>query len=207
MGSQSVTWESLSLRRMAWKAASSMVSFVICDVIAAKETATPWLDLVPDRPSKQLAQSLSQPRGKRTVATHLKRHAGIAGRNKERSSPRVVPKEALADPVWLAAAIKSLPLTLVAPRPLEEAISTAGGVSFEALDDRLMFRSFPGVFCAGRNAGLGGTDRRISAHGLCGDRTYLTAAQPPSGPTNIACIVCEKYGSPSIRREEPILPE
>ncbi len=125
-----------------------MVSSATRDVIAAKETATLWLDLVPDRPSKQLAQSLSQPRGKRTVATHLKRHAGIAGL-KAGLLHEIVPKEALADPVRLAAAIKSLPLTLVAPRPLEEAISTAGGVSFEALDDRLMLRSFPGVFCAG----------------------------------------------------------
>jgi predicted flavoprotein YhiN len=60
-----------------------------------------------------------------------------------------MPKEILADPIRLAAAIKSLPLTLIAPRPLAEAISTAGGVSYEALDTRLMLRSFPGVFCAG----------------------------------------------------------
>ena len=53
------------------------------------------------------------------------------------------------DPARLAAAIKSLPLRLVSPRPLEEAISTAGGVRFEALDSRLMVRALPGVFCAG----------------------------------------------------------
>jgi predicted flavoprotein YhiN len=40
-------------------------------------------------------------------------------------------------------------LRLVAPRPLEEAISTAGGVPFEALDERLMIRALPGLFCAG----------------------------------------------------------
>jgi predicted flavoprotein YhiN len=60
-----------------------------------------------------------------------------------------VPKEQFADPVRLAAAIKSLPLRLVAPRPLEEAISTAGGVPFEELDGRLMVRALPGLFCAG----------------------------------------------------------
>ena len=54
-----------------------------------------------------------------------------------------------ADPTRLAAAIKALPLRLIAPRPLEEAISTAGGVPFEALDARLMFRALPGLFCAG----------------------------------------------------------
>jgi predicted flavoprotein YhiN len=60
-----------------------------------------------------------------------------------------VSNDVLADAVRLATAIKALPLILVAPRPLEEAISTAGGVSFEALDSHLMVRSLPGVFCAG----------------------------------------------------------
>jgi len=55
----------------------------------------------------------------------------------------------LNDPIKLAHAIKSLPLTLVAPRPLDEAISSAGGVRFEALDAHLMLRALPGVFCAG----------------------------------------------------------
>jgi len=57
--------------------------------------------------------------------------------------------EQLNDPVRLAHAIKSLPLVLAAPRPVEEAISSAGGVRFEALDDHLMLRDLPGVFCAG----------------------------------------------------------
>jgi len=61
----------------------------------------------------------------------------------------LVSKEDFADPTRLAAAIKSLPLTLAAPRPLEEAISTAGGVEFKALDKRLMVRGIPGLFCAG----------------------------------------------------------
>jgi predicted flavoprotein YhiN len=55
----------------------------------------------------------------------------------------------LDDPAGLAAAIKSLPLRLGAPRPVQEAISSAGGVRFEALDARLMLRALPGVFCAG----------------------------------------------------------
>ena len=52
-------------------------------------------------------------------------------------------------PERLAAAIKSLPLRLIAPRPLDESISSAGGVVFEALDEHLMVRTLPGVFCAG----------------------------------------------------------
>ena len=61
----------------------------------------------------------------------------------------MVSKEDFTDPAKLAAAIKSLPITLLAPRPLDEAISTAGGVAFEVLDARLMLRDVPGVFCAG----------------------------------------------------------
>ena len=110
--------------------------------------ATLWLDLAPDRSLQRLTDDLSQPRGKHTVATHLKRCAGVGG-VKAGLLREAVPKEALANPVRLATAIKSLPVTLVSPRPLEEAISTAGGVSFEALDSRLMIRSLPGVFCAG----------------------------------------------------------
>ncbi len=54
-----------------------------------------------------------------------------------------------ADPERLAQAIKDLPIPLLAARPLEEAISSAGGVKFEALDEHLMIRALPGVFCAG----------------------------------------------------------
>lgn len=125
-----------------------MGSAAVREMIAAEGTATVWLDLAPDRMLKQLTQDLSRPRGKRTVATHLKRCAGITG-VKAGLLREVVPNDVFTDPARLAAAIKSLPLTLVAPRPIEEVISTAGGLSFEALDDNLMVRSLPGVFCAG----------------------------------------------------------
>lgn len=125
-----------------------MVSAAARDVIAAEGMATLWLDLVPDRPLTQLTQVLSRPRSKRTIATHLKRCAGIAG-VKAGLLYEVAPKEVFTDPGRLATALKSLPVILVGPRPLEEAISTAGGVLFEALDPSLMLRSLPGVFCAG----------------------------------------------------------
>jgi predicted flavoprotein YhiN len=54
-----------------------------------------------------------------------------------------------AEPQRLAALIKALPLTVVRPRPLDEAISSAGGVTFEAVDKQLMLNALPGVFCAG----------------------------------------------------------
>jgi hypothetical protein len=58
-------------------------------------------------------------------------------------------KEQMADPLQLAQAIKALPVTLTAARPLDEAISSAGGVLFEAMTEQLMLESLPGVFCAG----------------------------------------------------------
>ena len=82
------------------------------------------------------------------MATHLKRCAGVAG-VKAGLLREVVSKDVLADAARLAAAMKSLPLTLIAPRPLAEAISTAGGISCEALDSHLMLRARSGVFCAG----------------------------------------------------------
>ena len=124
------------------------VSASLRNEILAKGSATLRLDLAPDRESSRLAHDLARPRGKRTMATHLQRQAHIEG-VKAGLLREIVSKEDFADPARLAAAIKSLPLKLVAPRPLEEAISTAGGVPFEALNERLMVRTLPGVFCAG----------------------------------------------------------
>jgi uncharacterized flavoprotein (TIGR03862 family) len=124
------------------------VSAFLRDELLAKGVATLHLDLAPDRDVPRLTHDLSRPRGKRTMATHLQRQAHIEG-VKAGLLREVVSKEDFADPAHLAAAIKSLPLRLVAPRPLEEAISTAGGVPFEALDERLMIRTLPGIFCAG----------------------------------------------------------
>ena len=118
------------------------------DVIAAKGSATIHLDLAPARDVERLARDLAQPRGKRTLSEHLRRHAGIDG-VKTGLLYELLAKDAMQNPENLARAIKALPLTLVRPRPLDEAISTAGGVRFAALDEQLMLKSLPGVFCAG----------------------------------------------------------
>jgi uncharacterized flavoprotein (TIGR03862 family) len=122
-------------------------SAAIRDTIAARGAATIRLDLLPDRSAEAVLAHTAAPRGGRSLATQLKR-LGIAG-VKAGLLHEVLPREALADPARLTAAIKSLPLRLVAPRPVGEAISSAGGVRFEALDARLMLRALPGVFCAG----------------------------------------------------------
>lgn len=124
------------------------VARAIREEIRDKRQGVVYVDLAPDRSLERLWHDLSQSRGKRTISTHLKRRAGLDG-VKTGLLYEFLSVDALRDAAQLASAIKSLPLTLVAPRPLEEAISTAGGVSFETLDTDLMIRSLPGVFCAG----------------------------------------------------------
>jgi uncharacterized flavoprotein (TIGR03862 family) len=116
--------------------------------ILAKGHGVIWLDLAPDRELRRLIHDLSKPRGSRSMASHLRRRVGLEG-VKVALLREILPGQDFTDPERLGAAIKSLPVLLVAPRPLEEAISTAGGVAFESLDERLMIRTLPGVFCAG----------------------------------------------------------
>jgi uncharacterized flavoprotein (TIGR03862 family) len=118
------------------------------DRIESEGTARIELDLVPGRDVAQLGTALARPRGRHSLANHLRRQAGIAG-VKAGLVRECVPAEVLADPARLAAVLKALPLRLIAPRPLDEAISSAGGVRFEALDAWSMLRALPGVFCAG----------------------------------------------------------
>ena len=118
------------------------------DEIEAAGVALLRLDLAPGRDLTRLAGELSRERGSSSMANHLRRRAGIDG-VKVGLLRELLPAEDFADPVRLAAAIKALPLRLIAPRPLDEAISSAGGVAFEALDERLMIHALPGVFCAG----------------------------------------------------------
>jgi len=120
----------------------------IRDEIETVGTVTIHLDLLPDREIERVTREVAHPRGTRSMSSHLQSRTGIKG-VKMGLLRELVPAADFADPVRLAAVIKALPLRLVAPRPIEEAISTAGGVPFEALDKDLMIRALPGVFCAG----------------------------------------------------------
>ncbi|MDR3412337.1 MAG: TIGR03862 family flavoprotein [Formivibrio sp.] len=120
----------------------------IRDEIATHGVATRHLDLMPDKSLAQVTEALSRPRGADSMANHLRRKLGLEG-VKAGLLRELVSKADFAVPALLAAAIKALPLRLVAPRPLDEAISSAGGVLFESLDSNLMLRKQPGVFCAG----------------------------------------------------------
>lgn len=118
------------------------------DTIEAEGSATLYLDLTPGKSLERLVREIAHPRGARSMASHLQSRAGIVG-VKAGLLRECATKEDYADPARLAAVIKALPLKLVSPRPLDEAISSAGGVMAEALDDHLMLRQMPGVFCAG----------------------------------------------------------
>jgi uncharacterized flavoprotein (TIGR03862 family) len=118
------------------------------DAIASHGKATLMLDLAPGKDLQRVIDEVSHPRGSRSMASHLQSKVGIHG-VKAGLLRELASKDDYADPVRLARAIKSLPLTLIAPRPIDEAISSAGGVAFEALDAQLMLRDLPGVFCAG----------------------------------------------------------
>ncbi|MFC6478251.1 NAD(P)/FAD-dependent oxidoreductase [Pseudomonas asuensis] len=111
-------------------------------------SATVYLDLAPTKDQSALMAALNKPRKGKSMANHLRVHAGLEGA-RAALLRELAPAEAFNDMHRLAAAIKSLPLTVVRPRPIEEAISSAGGVPFEALNEHLMLTSLPGVFCAG----------------------------------------------------------
>lgn len=117
------------------------------EAIEARGVALLELDLAPDRDLEALTRALAQPAGGRSLAKQLRSRAGIAGVKAgllREAMPRL-PEDAQA----LARLIKHLPLRLRAPRPLDEAISSAGGVRLEALTPELMLRALPGFFCAG----------------------------------------------------------
>jgi uncharacterized flavoprotein (TIGR03862 family) len=110
--------------------------------------ATFTLDLLPARTLQWVQQEVAHPRGPRSLATHLKARLNLHGA-KAALLWECVSKLDQADPLRLAAAIKALPITVLAPRPIDEAISTAGGVAFAGCDARGMLTALPGVFCAG----------------------------------------------------------
>ena len=118
------------------------------DEINATGAAVIYLDLLPDWTLQRVIDAVSQPRGSRSFATHLKSRVGIHG-VKAGLLRECVPPQDFIEPTRLGAAIKALPLRLRAPRPVDEAISSAGGVRFDALDKHLMLNALPGVFCAG----------------------------------------------------------
>lgn len=116
------------------------------DEIEARGSALIHIDLLPGKSLSRLVDEIGHPRGSRSMSSHLQSRANIKG-VKSGLLREILTREDFDQPEVLAAAIKALPVRLIAARPLVEAISSAGGVAFEGLDRNLM--ALPGVFCAG----------------------------------------------------------
>lgn len=110
--------------------------------------ATIYLDLAPQKSEERLLQEIDHPRGSRSWSSHLQSRTGLKG-IRLALLRECLPLEVYKDSRQLASAIKGLPITLTSPRPLDEAISSAGGIELSAINDHGMLTQYPGVFCAG----------------------------------------------------------
>lgn len=114
---------------------------------ALRSGAALTLDLCPDLIHAQVQTRLSQARGKATLANHMRKRLGLGPAHiallQEFGRPLPAAPEGVAD------LVKAVPVTYAGVRPMDEAISTAGGVAQSSMDDRLMLIARPGVFCAG----------------------------------------------------------
>lgn len=124
------------------------VSSLLREEIRRSGSAVFHLDLLPAWSDAKVLDAVRHPRGSRSLSSHLKGRLGLDG-IKAAVLREVLSKAEMEDPVRLAHAIKALPITLVAPRPIDEAISTAGGVCWEAVNTDLMVTQQPGLFVAG----------------------------------------------------------
>ena len=123
-------------------------SSLLRDEIARSGQASFELDLLPDRSEEHVLAQVLHPRGSRSLSSHLKSRLGLEGIKMGILHERL-DKHAMNDPARLAAAIKALPISVLKARPIDEAISSAGGVRWEALNNDLMVEAREGLFCAG----------------------------------------------------------
>ena len=127
-------------------------SVLIRDEIARSGSATIMLDLLPDMTLEQVLKEVGHARGSRSLSSHLKSRLKLDG-IKTAILHELLHNDVIHDPAQLATAIKSLPIELIRARPLDEAISSGGGIRFEGLDARLQLKAEQSpnlpVFCAG----------------------------------------------------------
>ena len=129
------------------------ISGRVRDAIVRDGAATLHLDLLAGRTVQQLVDALSRARGRHSLSEHLRRTIGLEGVKaalvREVWNTETLSTLVATDPQAVARALKAWPIQVVAARPIAEAISTAGGVRLDAMDEHLMLRARPGVFCAG----------------------------------------------------------
>lgn len=124
------------------------LSAPVREQIAASGYAELFLDLAPGKSAERVKAEMQAPRGSRSLSSHLQSKLGL-DKLKTAMLRECLPALAYAALPELAKAVKALPLKLMRPRPIDEAISSAGGVEWDALDDNLMLQALPGIFCAG----------------------------------------------------------
>lgn len=118
------------------------------DAIADNGATEITLDLLPNQSAADVLDRLSKPRGKNSLSNYLRKTLRISG-VKAALVREILSPDEMNDIRKLAESLKALPIALLRPRPLEEAISCAGGVCFAALNQNLMLHKCPGIFCAG----------------------------------------------------------
>ncbi|MGF6159751.1 putative flavoprotein (TIGR03862 family) [Ensifer sp. KUDG1] len=118
------------------------------DRLSGGEPAELVVDLTPGRIVGKLAKDLGRFDTKTSFSNRLRKGAGLEG-VKAALLREVSPDAARLPPPELAALIKALPIPLVRPRPIAEAISSAGGIAWAAIDDDYMLKALPGTFVAG----------------------------------------------------------
>jgi uncharacterized flavoprotein (TIGR03862 family) len=124
------------------------LSAALRDRILSRGNVTLLLDLLPDHSPQRVLDEVSRARGTRSMSSHLRTRLGLQGVRAALLRERLS-VEVFNDPQKLAFGIKNLPIVLSACRPIDEAISTAGGVQFEGMTEHGMLKNLPGVFCAG----------------------------------------------------------
>ncbi len=139
------------------------------EALASANTITLDIDLRPDLSQRQIDSRLAHPQGKDSRANYLRKSVGLSPLETNLLRETSTPPERL----------KSIALTITGYQSIARAISTAGGILFDALDDTLMLKAIPGTLRHRRNVGLGSTNRRLSAASLLLDRRvcrpcYLT---------------------------------
>jgi hypothetical protein len=118
------------------------------DRLEKDQPAALILDLAPGRTAERLERDLARQNSKASISNRLRKAAGVDG-VKAALLRELAPEAAHADPQHLAERIKALPLTVLRPRPIGEAISSAGGVKWSGVDDKFMLKALPGIFVAG----------------------------------------------------------
>ena len=142
LGEQTVRGEAMIAAYGIEGGAVYALSGALRDAIARDGAATVWLDLKPDLTAAEVAARLTRPRGAQSLANHVRKALGLDG-------PALTLIRECAPDAPLHEAVKDLPIRLLRPRPIDEAISSAGGVRLDGLDGNLMLKARPGTFVAG----------------------------------------------------------